>query len=370
MLSNNTCSNCYTGCTSVMTDKCVKYTGVDYPLFGIKTGDSLSYVEQALLGFVAANSDGTGIKFVIPEEDLCVAVSTHLPDCEDWNIVNISIAFSKAICAIDATLTTLGNTVSTLESNYLPGCLTGVDGSEGTHIVLQATIAQACANASAIEAININLTTNYVSIADINTYIQNYLDSLGDDGGGPGVQASKMVPYTVVEYYGTLTHFDSTGAGTGDWTNIYLCNGNNNTPDKRGRVAVGTTSGMGGGAFSSEVNPALPGNPTYTLLSTGGTNTVTLSALQLPAHTHTGVTATDPGHTHTYTQYKLDQQVSDNGNGIRGLDKDNVQTGAFVTSTGGSHSHTFTTASAGGGQSHPNIQPVIACHYIMYIPAT
>ena len=48
-----------------------------------------------------------------------------------------------------------------------------------------------------------------------------------------------MVPYTVVEYYGPLTYFDNTGAGQGDWDRIFLCNGLNGTPDKRGRVAVG-----------------------------------------------------------------------------------------------------------------------------------
>ncbi|BCU97892.1 MAG: hypothetical protein CM15mV19_1420 [uncultured marine virus] len=50
-MSTQNCSNCYNGCTEITSDKCVKYTGVDVPILGIKNGDSLSYVEQALITF-------------------------------------------------------------------------------------------------------------------------------------------------------------------------------------------------------------------------------------------------------------------------------------------------------------------------------
>ena len=226
---------------------------------------------------------------------------------------------------------------------------------------------QVCVNTAAITATNADLSTNYVAIVDVDTYIADYIAA--QDTGGVTGQAAKMVPNTVVEYYGGLTFFDATGAGTGEWANVYLCNGNNGTPDKRGRVAVGTTSGMGGGTFSSVVDPAITGNPTYVLYSTGGSNTITLTTAQVPAHTHSGTTTTDGDHTHTYTQYTLDQEVAETGNGVRALNKSNTQSGSFTTSSSGGHEHTFTTASSGGGGSHPNVQPVLACHYIMYIPA-
>ena len=63
-MSNN-CSNCYNGCTEITSDKCVKYTGVDVPVLGIQKGDSLSYVEQALITFLSSTLDGTGIIPVI-----------------------------------------------------------------------------------------------------------------------------------------------------------------------------------------------------------------------------------------------------------------------------------------------------------------
>ena len=55
------CSNCYNGCTEIVSDRCVKYTGIDVPVLGIQTGDSLSFVEQALITFLTSTLDGTGI---------------------------------------------------------------------------------------------------------------------------------------------------------------------------------------------------------------------------------------------------------------------------------------------------------------------
>ena len=73
-MSTQNCSNCYNGCTEITSDKCVKYTGVDVPILGIKTGDSLSFVEQALITFLGSTLDGTGIQPVVPPSDICPEV--------------------------------------------------------------------------------------------------------------------------------------------------------------------------------------------------------------------------------------------------------------------------------------------------------
>jgi hypothetical protein len=79
------CSNCYNGCPQIVSDQCVRYTGVDVAILGIQTGDSLSYVEQALITFLVSTLDGTGIKPDISLTDayLCDVVKKYLPDCED-----------------------------------------------------------------------------------------------------------------------------------------------------------------------------------------------------------------------------------------------------------------------------------------------
>ena len=99
-----------------------------------------------------------------------------------------------------------------------------------------------------------------------------------------------MVPYTVVEYYGSLSYFNSTGIGNAllGWDKIYLCNGLNGTPDKRGRVPVGAIQLVPGNTPDPAVNPASDPlfNYNYAVGNTYGANSITLSGTQIPAHTH------------------------------------------------------------------------------------
>jgi hypothetical protein len=74
-MSTKNCSNCFNGCAEIVSDQCVRYTGVDVPLLGIQHGDSLSYVEQALITFLTAALDGTGIKPTI-DPDMIVKILT------------------------------------------------------------------------------------------------------------------------------------------------------------------------------------------------------------------------------------------------------------------------------------------------------
>ena len=189
-----------------------------------------------------------------------------------------------------------------------------------------------------------------------------------------------MVPYTVVEYYGTLSNFDATGAGLGDWEKIYLCNGQNFTPDKRGRVPVGAIQLVPGGALNAAVNPANPGNPNYALQDPYGANTITLDATQIPSHTHV------PTVTDTHYHYEFANVVNttdvvvDSTNYVaRALNLDVATpleytmnaspTVPTVGRTGGTQGTiAVSNASTGGGLAHSNIQPVLACYYIMYIP--
>jgi microcystin-dependent protein len=176
-----------------------------------------------------------------------------------------------------------------------------------------------------------------------------------------------MVPYTAVEYYGPLTNFDAGGVGIAGlgWDKVYLCNGANGTPDKRGRLPVGVTFVPGGGAYTIEVDPAF-GNPNYTLSMMQGVNDVVLSGNQIPAHTHAAaVVVTDPGHFHTISNQSDNDagsgKVAVGGNVPEGTNPvtDSATTGITVS---------VTNSSFGGGLSHTNIPPVIACYYIMYIP--
>jgi len=364
------CTNCYNGCSEIVSDKCVKYTGVDVPILGIETGDSLSLVEQSLITFLTSTLDGLGIKPNIDPNIICQLVNNYLPTCGDITLIDVLNALIKASCdlqvqidVINATLIDLQDQIDVIEAPYTVGCLTGVTGTSGTHAILQQLITQTC-------AFILDVETNYVQLVDLNTLIAAYLASIT-----PPVtqQYQKMVPYTVVEYYGPLTNFNAGGVGLVGlgWDKIYLCNGQNGTPDKRGRVGVGVTVVPGGLAYNPNVDPAFPAtNPNYTPNTPYGVNAVVLTAQNLPTHSHnpTTVTIVDPGHTHTFQNangYTGSPSSLIGGSGA--VDPITVTTSSAVTGLTNINV-TVSNSSVGNNVAHPNIQPVWPCYYIMYIP--
>jgi microcystin-dependent protein len=370
------CSNCYNGCTDIQSDKCVKYTGIDVPALGIKNGDSLSYVEQALTTYLVSVMDGQGIKINISEVDLCETVSIYLPECRDITALDLFRALVKAVCDLKIQIDSVQSGLLSLEAPYSVDCLTGVESTDGTHDILQATITKLCSVESTLEAFIIDVENNYVQLSELNTLIQAYIDGETESGGAG--YAQRMVPFSIIPYYGTLSNFDLTGAGIALWEKIYLCNGQNGTPDLRGRVLVGTISGVPGSTPSSDVNPASNPvfNPNYSLGDTAGSNSVTLSTSQIPSHNHTATTSlSDPGHKHDILGISGGDN-DDNNNTIRfaGGDKNNSETGFHFTNNQACQNATtgisvgVTVATTGGGQAHDNKQPSRAVHYIMYIP--
>lgn len=348
------CSNCYGGCPEIVSDKCVKYTGIDIPVLGIKNGDSLSYVEQALITFLTSTLDGTGIKVDIDSDIICQIVDQYLPTCGDITIVDVVTALIKAVCDLKNQIDEIGGEVAAIEANYTIDCLEGVSADSGTHAIVQAVINKLCTLSADFEAFVTDVETNYVQLADLNNLIQTYLDSLTTSTK----QYTKMVPYTVVEYYGSLANFDATGAGLGDWEKIYLCNGLNGTPDKRGRVPVGAIQLVPGNTPDPAVNPAADPtfNPNYAIGDTGGANKITLTQNQIPSHNHSATVTPNP-HSHPIPVSSLP------GGGSLGR----TSSGDANLSTDPT-TLTVSIGYTGGGLPHSNIQPVLACYYIIYLP--
>lgn len=383
------CSNCYNGCTEIVSDRCVKYTGIDVPVLGIKTDDSLSYVEQALITFLTSTLDGTGVKIDLGDTVICNLVKQYLPTCKDLSIVDISKALIEAACDLQEQVDAVVADVAILNADYTIGCLTGVTASSDTHAIVQAVINKLCQVQVDLTALALNVSTNYVSVTDIDSYIEAYLNGTGSST----LVSNKMVPYTVLPYFGTLANFNGTGAGTGDWLKIYLCNGQNGTPDLRGRVLVGATSGMFGSGLDPAVDPAISGNPSYVLSgslpplnsSFTGVNQVTLNATQIPSHTHvisTTVNVTEEPHRHKFSDdtngptnalranndilpvntTPANASISGNGTGAGRIYETSAQLAGVAVEVEAS------AAVTGGGLSHLNYQPGAACYYIIYIP--
>lgn len=373
------CTNCYTGCVEITPDKCVRYTGENSVPLGIETGDTLLAVEQTLIQNVVSFLDGTGIDITIAPADYCALVTAYLPVGVTPNSVQLFTALVKAACNLQTQITGINATLTTLNADYTIGCLTGVTASSDTHAIVQAVINKACSTATDLTALALDVSTNYVKLSQLNTLIAAYLSSIT-----PGATQFKdrMVPYSVVEYYGPLTNFDNTGKGiTGQgFTDIYLCNGNNGTPDKRGRVGVGAIVGVPGGVLPAATNPSTPGNPNYGILSVDGANVVTLTPAQIPTHTHLATAVsqvTDPGHNHPVAAGDNAGNIMNltgadpAGGSTNGLQSapDRAILTAITKPTGITVATTVTNASVGDGASHSNIQPVLACYYIQYRPS-
>jgi len=371
--------NCYNGCTDIVPDKCTKYTGNNVPELGIESGDSLFSVQQSIFSFLLSVIDGTPIKPEINQDYICEKISQYLEE-QELTLPNIINVILQTACDLQTQITTIENKVDGINTEYTLNCISGVTDNTNTNEVLQAVITKLCSVNTALSALSLNVSTNYVKLSELNQLIGEYLSGEGSSSK----MYNKMVPYSAVEYYGSIAgKFDSTGAGLGEWEKIYLCNGNNGTPDKRGRVSVGTTTGMGGGTLDSSVDPSVSGNPSYSLGTKYGVNTVVLSTAQIPSHNHLATTTVI---------------VSDHFHNIAGAAGSNVPltsstpistevrggsqyieysiSGTSNTATLGKTSTATISASAntsvganGGGLGHNNVQPSIGCYYIMYIPS-
>lgn len=180
------CTNCYNGCVEIVADKCVKYTGLDSIPLGITSGDSLLIVEQALISNVVSFLDGTGIDITIAPEHYCALVSSYLPEGTVFTALQLFTALVKAACDLQAQVTAVAADIATLNGDYDIGCLSDVTASSDTHAIVQAIITKACATDVDLAALALDVSTNYVKLANLNTLIAAYQASL------PGLAAKNM----------------------------------------------------------------------------------------------------------------------------------------------------------------------------------
>jgi microcystin-dependent protein len=155
-------------------------------------------------------------------------------------------------------------------------------------------------------------------------------------------------------------------------SNWRLCDGQNNTPDLRGRFVLG--SGQGSGLTNRTIG------------QTGGAETVTLTQEQMPSHSHavSAVTSSDgahthyvndPGHTHSYNDggYWGGQTRPAYNGGNYGMNEaeattyGNNKTNISVSSAYSGHGHIITVseASRGSNNAHENMPPFYVIAFIM-----
>lgn len=104
-----------------------------------------------------------------------------------------------------------------------------------------------------------------------------------------------------------------------------------------------------------------------TVEKTGGAAAVTLSASQIPSHTHakgTLATASAGAHTHNLQNQKAPWGTNASNRVLVDATSGYTAVTNKATTSAGAHSHTVSgsTAATGGGGSHNNLQPYIVCY--------
>lgn len=159
--------------------------------------------------------------------------------------------------------------------------------------------------------------------------------------------------------YAALFAVIGTTYGAGDGVTTF------GIPDKRGRVTAGLDN-MGGTSANRLTTP-INGD---TLGAAGGVEAHTLTAAQMPGHTHvaSGTTAAGGSHTHTLSSTEVGRDLGvGTGSSAFNAGTHDMQ-GVVTMTTAPTHSHTFsdTTSTAGSGGSHPNVQPTSISNKIIY----
>lgn len=102
-----------------------------------------------------------------------------------------------------------------------------------------------------------------------------------------------------------------------------------------------------------------------TVEKTGGATTHTLTTDQMPAHNHTGTTSTDGNHQHTTMVSPLYKIATVTNTGSSYVSH---YWTTEPTSFAGAHNHSLNINNAGGGASHPILQPYITCYMWKRLP--
>lgn len=154
----------------------------------------------------------------------------------------------------------------------------------------------------------------------------------------------------------------------------FLCDGQNGTPDLRGRTMIG--AGAYDAGNSQSVN--------YPLESMGGAHVVGLNQNNLPNINVSGSTNSGGSHTHDFRNYYFAEAFANPNENLNGFgteltganirgnsgtdnDNNNFWYKDDTTLSSGSHSHTINLSLGGANVAHENMMPYFAVNTIIYL---
>lgn len=361
-------------CLDPISSDCVKYQGLPDELLGICTGDTITEVEQAIITRLKTLSfDGKDITLDSLVLDVCNDIK-QLVGNQPKTVLNVIQATIQYACVLKSRIDSIQNTLTgNLGSGTIDfKCIPAPSQFTFTNAI-QSLVTAHCNLKTSVD----QLVNNSGSTTIIDGRIFSSLNNLLSTPGGNGLRktvnnttqqvsysiTAVVPPYTALEYYGPLSHFDGTGKGlpSTPYEGWYLCNGLNGTPDKRGVVSVGAVQGVPGGSLNPNVNPANDASMNYSVGQIGGNAKVTLSKANLPDYQMAGNVAG----TFNIGVWVKAGRCQDSSSKIWTYGPDASCMDPYQTNLTGSLSGNTTVNLGGGGQSFDVRQPYIACNYIM-----
>jgi microcystin-dependent protein len=381
------------------------------PLFYLNKGVTGTNTRD--IGFIGERGNQQNVGFFWSEENKefsTVGITPHGDDAN--NIITPINNYKKIKCGGLSVITDTSESLnSTTCSVNINGQIQFVTGKQEYDAINMLSYGGVNINSSSGVNItnfdnNVTLTVNQPGIADIANFTDNGFSALIiKDGGTVGINTSTPSntykldvngKANATEVYqagfllvptGSITAF-ATGSAPGGWL---ICDGSSLLRASYPALfaVIGTTYGSVDGTHFNLPNMkgrmlvGFNGSDTSfdSMGEVGGSKTATLTTNELPAHTHTGTTDSAGNHSHNYNDAYFAENITDGANNVFGTsasnDTDNsfkwrTASGGFsntpqdiATSENGAHTHTFTTASTGSGNSFSLMNPYFVINYII-----
>lgn len=180
----------------------------------------------------------------------------------------------------------------------------------------------------------------------------------------PNVPVGTILPYsmtTVLPIGYEWANGQTLVSAATNYPDYFGLRGAGNTPNCNGRTIIGLD---GSGGVTTNLVTVAGGNfDSTSLWNTGGAQNHTLTASEIPAHTHSGTTGTESA-THTHNSGVGGAAFNVTAGGIQLLVAGSNNTGTESAT----HTHGFTTdGGTGGGAAHAQVQPSIAIPMILVV---
>lgn len=242
------CINCKdltsNSCGDITSSDCTSWQGDAYTTMSICPNDSLTEVVSTILDKIVEISNGKNI--LLPDVNLtnCSFINTILGS-QTKDLVNVINSIVQSVCTVnDKAVSNIAsiNLFSTL-TDYTLGCLSPLVDPCATpatfKTLIQSIITKLCTLSAQYDSISASMLA-IVEESLGNFLISGAIYSAGGNGlfpTGTGSTATIRVealvpPNSPIVYIGSLSFFDSSGAGfvNTPYQGYFLCNGNNNTP--------------------------------------------------------------------------------------------------------------------------------------------